>query len=92
MVFFCTKHADRKLSFRDATSADRLGSRTRELFLQPLHEVWDGEFRRAAKGELEDAVLRRNDTSMLEMWHEQSAVKHWEVMRTVVPGFVWEGW
>ncbi|CAN8098083.1 unnamed protein product [Discula destructiva] len=88
MAIYCTKTADRPVTFRKAVAADMLQSRTREFFLQPRHEVLDSDFK--AKGEVQS--LRSNATSALEKFHEKSAVGHWEIMRTVVPDAVWENW
>ncbi|KAF3761300.1 S-adenosyl-L-methionine-dependent methyltransferase [Cryphonectria parasitica EP155] len=87
MVIFCTK-AEGPVKFRKITAADMLQSRTRELFLPPRYEVTEKDFR--ASGEVQ--TLRNNDTAALEKWHEKSALGHWEVMRTVLPDIVWEGW
>ncbi|ROV91071.1 hypothetical protein VMCG_09588 [Cytospora schulzeri] len=88
MVIFCVKDADRPLTFRKATPADLLQSGMRQNFLVPKHEVFETDF--TAGGEVD--VLRRNDTSALEKWHAKSALGHWEVMRVVLPDFVWESW
>lgn len=87
MVIFCVK-ADRPVTFRKATAADLLQSRTREHFLVPKHEVTDVDFMAAE----EASVLRSNDTKALEKWHEKSALGHWEVMRIVLPDVIWEQW
>lgn len=87
MVIFCVK-TDSPVKFRKITAADMLQSRTREMFLPPRHEVTDKDFR--ASGEVQ--TLRNNDTAALEKWHEKSALGHWDVMRTVLPAFVWENW
>lgn len=87
MVIYCVK-TDRPLKFRKATAADMLQSRTREHFLPPRNEVFDTDFK--AAGEVK--TLRNNDTAALEKYHETSALGHWEVMRTVLPDFVWESW
>lgn len=88
MVIFCVKDAGRPVAFRPATPADLLQSGMRNNFLVPRHEVFETDF--TAGGEV--AVLRRNDTSALEKWHGKSALGHWEVMRVVLPDFVWESW
>lgn len=89
MVIFCVKDAGRPVTFRGAAPADLLRSGMRQNFLVPRHEVFaDRDF--TAGGEA--AVLRRNDTSALEKWHGKSALGHWEVMRFVLPDFVWESW
>lgn len=93
MVIFCTKIADRPLTFRKLVPEDLLQSRTRPHFLPPRHEVRDEDFTAdMSKVEESALVLRKNDTAALESWHEKSALGHWVVMRTVLPDFVWENW
>ncbi|KAI7786110.1 spermine spermidine synthase [Diaporthe eres] len=87
MVIFCVK-IDRPVTFRKATAADLLQSRTREHFLVPKHEVTDKDFMAVE----EASVLRSNDTAALAKWHEKSALGHWEVMRIVLPDVIWEQW
>jgi hypothetical protein len=87
MVIFCRK-TSQKLSFRKALPADYLGSRAREAFLVPIHEVAESNFLRG-----EDyGILTANDTRKLVKWHEKSALGHWAVMRTVLPAEIWENW
>ncbi|OLN85104.1 Methyltransferase-like protein 13-like protein 1 [Colletotrichum chlorophyti] len=86
MVIFCKKTSG-KLKFRPAVDDDFLGSRTRSVFLQPKHEVFDRHFLQGDFG-----ILRNNDTETLTKWHQKSAVGHWEVMRTVIPPKIWEMW
>ncbi|KAF5502562.1 Polyamine aminopropyltransferase [Colletotrichum aenigma] len=86
MVIFCKKTSG-KLFFRKPTEEDFLASRSRQVFLQPRHEVLpkhflDGDF----------GLLRNNATEQLTKWHEKSALGHWEVMRVVLPAFIWENW
>jgi hypothetical protein len=87
MVFFCKKQPG-ELSFRPATAADMLDSRSREAFLVPRYEVPDSMF---AVGP-DVGLLRANDTAKLVKWQVKSALGHWEVMRTVLPKVVWENW
>jgi len=88
MVIYCTKSTISPLTFRKAVRADMLQSRTREHFLPPRHEVFEEDF----KAEEVVETLRRNNTEVLEKFHETSAVGHWEIMRTVLPDIVWENW
>ncbi len=88
MVIFCTKLADRPISFREPKSRDLLNSPSREAFLMPRHEVFDRDFTVGR----EDGILTSNDTAKLAKWHVQSALGHWTVMRTVLPPVVWENW
>lgn len=96
MVIFCTKQPQQAgaepsgISFREPTARDLLNSPSREAFLLPKHEVLDSDLVEsvgAAAG-----VLRRNETERLVKWHEQSALGHWAVMRTVLPEAVWKAW
>jgi hypothetical protein len=88
MVIFCTKRADRPISFRKPTVRDFLNSPTRKAFLLPKHEVLDSDFLAGS----DEGILRRNDTKKLARWHEKSALGHWTVMRAVLPSIVWENW
>ena len=88
MVIFCTKLVGRQISFRPPTARDLLNSPSRDAFLMPQHEVKDADF---IVGR-DDGIVTRNDTSKLIRWHEQSALGHWTVMRTVLPDAVWENW
>jgi hypothetical protein len=94
MVIFCTKQAEKPLTFRKPIEADYLGSNARKMFLMPEHEIEEGFFE-AQEGEgnpAEGGVLSRNDTMRLTKWQKESAVGHWRVMRTVLPSEVWEKW
>ncbi|KAK3349985.1 S-adenosyl-L-methionine-dependent methyltransferase [Lasiosphaeria hispida] len=88
MVIFCTKLAERPVSFRAPTPRDLLNSPSREAFLTPKHEVLDADFIAGR----DDGILTSNDTAKLVRWHEQSALGHWTVMRTVLPPIVWQSW
>ena len=90
MVIFCTKLADRPVTFRKPGWRDLLNSPSREAFLYPKHEVHESEF--VAGGVEDGAILTANDTSQLEAWHETSAAGHWKIMRTVLPSQVWLAW
>ncbi|OAA46463.1 spermine/spermidine synthase [Beauveria brongniartii RCEF 3172] len=94
MVIFCKKAAaPAALTFRAATDADRLNSFARREFLEPTHEVRAEDFL-AAADEDEDGVLllRANETEVVTKSHRTSARGHWSIMRTVLPGVVWEKW
>lgn len=40
----------------------------------------------------ETTLLREGNVDMLREWQKKSAVGHWSVIRTVVPGGVWENY
>jgi hypothetical protein len=86
MVLFCRARSDAAITFREPVERDFLRSGARKAYLVPRHEIGMATF------DLEDAgdVLRANDTGRLEETQRRSAVGHWKVMRTVVPGKIWE--
>lgn len=88
MVLFCRSRSEEPITFRKPVERDFLRSGARKAYLVPQHEILRKEF------DLEDVwdVLRANDTASLEATQRRSAVGHWNVMRTVVPGKVWELW
>lgn len=88
LVIFCINSAS-GFSFRPPTQADLLGSRFREMYLYPRHEVDLSPFKRQVGDE---EVLSRANTRTLEKWRRQGAISHWRIMRTVLPDAVWESW
>ncbi|KAL2266137.1 hypothetical protein VTJ83DRAFT_5489 [Remersonia thermophila] len=90
MVIFCTKQKFEAISFREPTIKDMLNSPSRNAFLMPKNEVLESDLVENV-GEAE-GVLARNSTDRLVKWHEQSAMGHWAVMRTVLPEAVWKAW
>lgn len=59
------------------------------MFLLPEWEVDLEGFEKRVGG---TGVLWKNETESFRAWNEQSALGHWSVMRTVLPGWVWESW
>ncbi|KAM3434030.1 hypothetical protein MY4824_005636 [Beauveria thailandica] len=93
MVIFCKKAAGPgALTFRAATDADRLNSFARREFLEPTHEVRAEDFLAAADEDEKGVLLRANETEVVTKSHRTSARGHWSIMRTVLPGVVWEKW
>lgn len=90
MVIFCKKTAG-KLAFRAATEEDMLKSYARQEFLVPKHEVDAEAFLQGEEGE-QKKILQSNDTEVVTQSHKTSARGHWAIMRTVLPGVVWEKW
>lgn len=97
MVVFCAKRdggAGRfAISFREPTEDDFRGSIARRSHLLPKVGLeiafdWRGGGAHGAGGD----VLRRGATGELERFQEGAAVSHWGIMRTVLPGRVWELW
>jgi hypothetical protein len=91
MVIFCVKNdrgkGKKAIGFREATNEDWLGSIARRNFLQPRddHEV-NFVYEEGAP------VMGRADVGELEAYHEEGAVSHWKIMRSVLPAGIWEMW
>lgn len=85
MVIFC-RNTPGPISFRKPVKADFVGSKSREHYMLP-------------KAELE-IRFPRQDSNVLNVGDEQSwsgqqadsAVRHWRIMRKVLPDVVWELW
>jgi len=84
-----------------------LGSRNREQFLLPREEfeiAFPYSFPREGAGaggsgregegkeEGKEMVLRKGEEGLWRRQQEESAIKHWQIMRRVLPGAVWEMW
>ncbi|KAK4981624.1 hypothetical protein LTR66_009844 [Elasticomyces elasticus] len=97
IVIFCrARSADEPITFRAPTEADFLQSESRRQYLLPKVELEilfptrgriDGD-RAGVAGE----VLTVQNMRRLEAQQRRSAVRHWEIMRKVVPAEVWENW
>jgi hypothetical protein len=91
MVIFCVKNdggrGSKAIGFRRAEQADFLGSIARRNFLQPNEEL-------EVKYEYKpgESVMGRKDVGELEKFHNEGAVSHWKIMRTVLPDAIWEMW
>ncbi|KAI0116036.1 S-adenosyl-L-methionine-dependent methyltransferase [Hypoxylon sp. NC0597] len=88
VIVFCTKTGD-KVTFRKPAEADFLDSLARRAYLLPKHEVDESAFSATAA---DAGILRANETEKLAKWHDQSALGHWAVMRTVIPSYIWQNW
>lgn len=93
MVVFCAKRDDggaggSAIGFREPTEDDFRGSFARRNHLLPKAGLEIAFDWRGAGGD----VLRRGATGELERFQEGAAVSHWGIMRTVLPGRVWELW
>ncbi|KAJ8117893.1 hypothetical protein OPT61_g1010 [Boeremia exigua] len=91
MVIFCVKNdhgmGKKAIGFRKSTSKDWLGSIARRNFLQPRDELEvKFEYEKGAQ------VMGKADVAELEAYHEEGAVSHWKIMRSVLPAGVWEMW
>ncbi|KAI1291453.1 S-adenosyl-L-methionine-dependent methyltransferase [Xylaria venustula] len=87
VMIFCVK-TDDEITFRRPVESDYLQSLARRQFLVPQHEVPLSAI--SARDEV--GTLRVNETETLAKWHDQSALRHWEVMRNVIPSEIWNQW
>ncbi|KAI1434761.1 S-adenosyl-L-methionine-dependent methyltransferase [Xylaria sp. CBS 124048] len=87
VMIFCTK-TDDKITFREPVESDYLKSISRRQFLVPKYEVPLSDL--SPRDEV--GILRANETAKLSKWHDQSALRHWEVMREVIPTEIWNQW
>ena len=92
MVIFCNNASGRKISFRAPVEADFLGSTSRRHYLMPRPEL---ELKFPTEAEMQaEAVqlLTKENLKEFEKGQVESAKRHWNIMRKVVPDFVWETW
>lgn len=87
VVVFCRK-TEKKIAFRHALDRDFLQSKARAQFMVPRHEVPESAFLSGDKV----GLVRNNQTDVLVKHHDQTALGHWAVMRTVLPKEIWESW
>lgn len=90
MVFFCKKSSTTPLRFRDPEQRDFLGSKSRENFLLPKHELDPAIFSTVPpRGR---SVLIQKEVKRLHKFQDRGALEHWKIMRKVLPDAVWENW
>ncbi|KAK2834869.1 hypothetical protein FQN49_006831 [Arthroderma sp. PD_2] len=87
MTIFCKKTPG-TIKFRIPTPQDYLGTYSRKESLIPRLEFSPDAFSKDAEGK-EDA-LGPSAPKELAYWQFQGAIGHWHVMRSVLPGSVWE--
>ncbi|TKA73047.1 hypothetical protein B0A55_08126 [Friedmanniomyces simplex] len=104
MAVFC-RNSPGPIAFRPATRADWLGSRSREQHLLPRADfeipfpsaqtktaTQDGDGGGDGGGEKDRRILRKGEESVWRRQQEESAIRHWWIMRRVWPDVVWEMW
>ncbi|TKA25356.1 hypothetical protein B0A50_06260 [Salinomyces thailandicus] len=99
LVFCRNKPGSGPITFRQPTSKDFLGSKSRAHYLLPKPE-WEIAFPGLTKeaeaegqgGAREEKVLRSGEEGKWRREQEESAIRHWRIMRTVLPAVVWEAW
>lgn len=90
VVVFCTKTSG-LFDFRRTVEADFLGSGARLSYLLPQHEI-DGRMFERRGDDVNVGPMDKDQTHVLDEWQRQSAIGHWEIMRTVLPSVIWENW
>lgn len=90
MVVFCVKTSSAPITFRQPRQEEYLGSIARQNFLYPKDEL-EVKYQYVPVEE-GGRTMGRKDVGELEKYHEEGAVSHWRIMRTVLPDRVWEGW
>ena len=99
MVLFCLNPSNENnmIVFREPVEADYLGSAARRLHLAPKadHEIPFPPPIAENSGEPNQStepLLRKASVNLLEKHQLETAVRHWWIMRDVVPAVVWENW
>ena len=90
MVLFCKKTTGSSIHFREPTSADFLGSKSREQFMIPKHEIDASMFSTIPPAGRN--ILYSKEVNRLHKFQDRAALEHWEIMRKVLPDAVWENW
>jgi spermidine synthase len=92
MVVYCTK-LNAKIEWRATTNEDYLGSMARRAFMPP-DEGYELELPKifGERKYLASDILTRANETALEEFRLDSALRHWKIMRTVLPDKVWENW
>ena len=89
IAIFC-RNTPGEITFRKPTRADFLGSRSREQYLMPRPD-WEIPVSVIREGG-EKGILRKGEEGEWRKQQEESAIRHWEIMRRVLPALVWELW
>jgi len=90
MVIFC-RSTPGEITFRKPNTADLLGSKSREHYLLPKPEL-EINFPLRKDESRRDEVLRKGEEGQWAGQQAESAIRHWHIMRRVVPDAVWELW
>lgn len=93
MVVYCIKQP-KDIEWRLTTNEDYLGSMARRQFLPPDegHELILANIGGGSRKWTKTDILTRGNESIINDFHAEASMKHWRIMRTVLPGAVWENW
>jgi spermidine synthase len=90
MLVFCRNTAG-PITFRKPNKEDFLGSKSRAHYLPPRKEL-ELDVTTLLSGHVENQILRVGDEGKWRREQEESAIRHWHIMRKVLPAVVWESW
>ncbi|EED17607.1 spermine/spermidine synthase family protein [Talaromyces stipitatus ATCC 10500] len=91
MVVFCKKTRTPPLTFRQPNEGDYLGSQSRKSYMVPRREI-DHKIFGIGDDSTDQRLLEVGKTDVLESYHTQNAIGHWNIMRKVLPAKVWENY
>jgi hypothetical protein len=86
-IVFC-RNTPGDVAFRQPTQADFLGSISRRQHMYPRAE-YAVEFPLRGTEKADDEVLVEEDVGEWRKEQEESASRHWTIMREVLPGKIW---
>ena len=91
LVVFCLNTATgTPITFRTPTNKDFLGSKSRKHYLLPREE-FEVELP-APDSASASTLLQKGEEGKWRQLQEESAIRHWHIMRSVLPDKVWEMW
>jgi spermidine synthase len=92
MVVYCTKLST-PIEWRLTTNEDYLGSMARREFMPP-DEGYELDLPKIIGNVAYEPyhILTRANETVIGDFRIKSALRHWEIMRTVLPPLVWELW
>jgi hypothetical protein len=94
IAVFC-RNSPGPITFRQPVAKDFLGSKTREHYLLPKAERELSFPLRSINltgEERKEQVLKEGEEGQWKTSQEESAIRHWHIMRKVLPSVVWETW
>lgn len=92
MVIFC-RNSPGEIAFRTPKKGDFLGSRSREQYLVPRADLeLKFPLRYLTTAERGQEVLHVGEEGEWTRQQDVSAIRHWHIMRRVMPAAVWELW
>ena len=94
IIVFC-RNTPGRIRFHQPTKADFLGSKSREHYMlpDPKSEIsFPLQSSPDRSRQLQEQVLKDGEEGDWSSQQAESAIKHWYVMRKVLPDVVWELW